>query len=92
VPAEEPHAPNATHLPNCLSEYVSADFPPFDDQPVLAIRKSGYGCSSYELITARYMPEYRPHDPWRMIDGESVKASGHPVLGWKNAFRWLQAS
>lgn len=77
-----------THLPNELSEFVSADYPPIDDKPVLAIRESGYIHCKYELITVRYVKDRI--DPWRTIDGESVKHSGKPVLGWRNAIRWIQ--
>lgn len=78
-----------THLPNELSEFVSADMPPMDDKPVLCIRLSGVTTCKYELITACYHSGRA--NPWRTLDGECATASGHPVLGWKNALRWLQA-
>lgn len=34
-----------------------------ENQPVLAIRLSGYTCSTFELMTARHMPTYRPRSP-----------------------------
>jgi hypothetical protein len=80
-----------SHLPNCLAEFVTADFPPTDNRPVLAIRQSSSNKCNYELITAVYDPEFRPLDPWVDINGNSILDSGHRVMGWKNAFRWLQA-
>ena len=43
---------------------VFSALPP-ENQPVLAIRLSGYTCATYELFTARHMPTYRPRSPWR---------------------------
>lgn len=80
-----------SHLSEELSEFVSVDYPPQDDKPVLAIRLSGYTSAKYELVTARYQPDFRPLDPWRDLGGDSIRDSGGPILGWKNAMRWLQA-
>lgn len=80
----------ASHLPASLSEFASVNFPPTDERPVLAIRHSSSNCCEYELITARYMPEFRPLNPWVDINGDAITDSGQPVIGWRNAFRWLQ--
>lgn len=63
---------------------------PDEDVPVLAIRASGYVCATFELLTARYMPTYRPRSPWRDISNESVFDSGAEVLGWMHAGNWIQ--
>lgn len=63
---------------------------PDDDRPVLAIRLSGYICSTFELLTARYMPVYRPRSPWRDISGEAVGDSGSDILGWAPARDWIR--
>lgn len=82
-----------SHLPAELSEFVSADFPPQDEKPVLCIRRASHNAGvQYELITARYQPSLGAfRHPWRHLDGEPVDETGHQVLGWKNAIRWLQA-
>lgn len=49
---------------------VFGTLPP-ENQPVLAIRLSGYTCSTFELMTARYMPTYRQRSPWRDISGDA---------------------
>lgn len=36
---------------------------PSDTRPVLALRPSSYSCCQYEIVTARYMPAYRPLAP-----------------------------
>lgn len=64
------------------------DRQPESEAPVLAIRRSGYVCSSYELITARFQPDYRPKSPWRDLSGSSVRDSGEPILAW----RWENAT
>lgn len=79
-----------SHLPDELSEFVSADFPPQDGYPVLCIRRSSSIHSKYELLTARYVPDYSMAK-WRDLDGNSVLDSGYPILGWKQARRWLGA-
>jgi hypothetical protein len=86
-------APGITpsHLPEELSEFVTADFPPMDSKPVLAIRESGYNRCRYEIVTAYYDARHYPANPWRGVDGDAITDSGSRVLGWKNALRWLQA-
>src|SRR3546814_3219727 len=49
---------------------------PPENEPVLAIRVSGYTCCTFELLTARYMPTYRPRSPWRDISNDAVADSG----------------
>ncbi len=66
------------------------DYLPKENEPVLAIRLSGYLCSTFELLTARYMPTYRPRSPWRDISNESVFDSGSDVLGWMPARDWIK--
>lgn len=63
---------------------------PDEDVPVLAIRLSGYVCSTFELLTARYMPAYRPRSPWRDISNEAVGDSGSDILGWASARNWIR--
>jgi hypothetical protein len=63
---------------------------PDEDIPVLAIRISGYRCAAFELLTARYMPTYRPRSPWRDISAESVGDSGSDILGWTPAQAWIR--
>lgn len=58
---------------------------PENDRPVLAVRKSGYINSAFEIMTARYMIDYRPKSPWRDVGGDSVTDSGADILGWKYA-------
>lgn len=65
---------------------------PKNDRPVLAIRLSGYVCSTFELLTARYMPAYRRLSPWRDISNEAVGDSGDDILGWRHADDWLALS
>ena len=63
---------------------------PREDQPVLAIRLSGYTCSTFELLTARYMPTSRPRSPWRDISGDAVGDSGSDIIGWCEAADWIR--
>ncbi|MDE8650604.1 hypothetical protein [Novosphingobium album (ex Liu et al. 2023)] len=63
---------------------------PPENQPVLAIRLSGYTCSTYELLTARHMPTYRPHSPWRDISADAVGDSGSDIIGWQSAATWIR--
>ncbi len=63
---------------------------PKDDRPVLAIRKSGYVASKFEVLTARYMIDYRPKSPWRDVSLDAVSDSGEPILGWMYADDMLQ--
>lgn len=52
---------------------------------VIAIREATVSSVRFELLTARYDPEYRHLNPWRMIDGDAVTDSGNEVLGWRAA-------
>lgn len=63
---------------------------PETEAPVLAIRRSGYVCCDFDVLTARYQPNYRPKSPWRDISGDSVRDSGEPILGWRWANEWLR--
>lgn len=62
---------------------------PDHNRPVLAIRKSGYFCATLEVITARYMLDYRPNSPWRMICNDAVGDTGEQILGWREAPDWF---
>jgi len=62
---------------------------PRENQPVLAIRLSGYTCATYELLTARHMPTYRPRSPWRDISADAVGDSGSDIIGWRDAAEWI---
>lgn len=68
---------------------VFGTLPP-ENQPVLAIRLSGYICATFELMTARYMPNYRPRSPWHDISGDAVGDSGSDILGWQLAADWIR--
>ncbi|GGD81863.1 hypothetical protein [Croceicoccus mobilis] len=62
------------------------DAVPENDRPVLAIRPSSYNCCAIEVITARYMPAYRPNSPWRDISGDAISDSGSDkILAWAYA-------
>lgn len=40
----------------------------------------------YEIVTARYMPDYRPLAPWRDLSGDDIADSGSDqVLAWAHA-------
>ncbi|MGC4251390.1 MAG: hypothetical protein QM605_07980 [Sphingobium sp.] len=65
---------------------------PKENVPVLAIRVSGYSCARFELLTARYMPTYRPLSPWRDLGGDAVTDSGSEILGWTTASDWIKPS
>lgn len=58
---------------------------PENSRVVLAIRKAGYIGSVFEIMTARYMIDYRPNSPWRTITWDAVGDSGEQILGWKYA-------
>src|SRR3546814_14342436 len=62
---------------------------PSENQPVLAIRLSGYSCATFGLMTARYMPTYRPRSPWRAISTDAVSDSGRDTLGLREAADWI---
>ena len=68
---------------------VVTGLPP-ENQPVLAIRLSGYTCSTFELLTARHMPTYRPRSPWRDISADAVSDSGSDIIGWQPAADWIR--
>jgi len=70
---------------------VTADTPA-NDRPVIAIRRSGYTCSDFEILTARHMPDYRPHSPWRDLSGDAVGDTGNQILGWRYADELLRFS
>lgn len=65
---------------------------PRENQPVLAIRLSGYTCATFELLTALYMPTYRPRSPWRDISHDAVGDSGSDIIGWREAADWIMPS
>lgn len=62
---------------------------PTENKVVLAIRESGYNNAEYEVMTAKYMPTYRPHNPWQTIGNDSVTDSGSEVLGWAEMDNWF---
>lgn len=62
---------------------------PPENQPVLAIRLSGYTCAVYEVLTARHMPTYRPRSPWRDISGDAVGDSGSDIIDWREGAEWI---
>ena len=49
---------------------------------VLGIRECSTRASKFEVMTVRYMPNYRPHNPWQTVDNDSVTDSGREILGW----------
>lgn len=62
---------------------------PPDDTPVLVVRHSGYTSCEYEVLTAKYMPDYRPHNPWQTLHNDAVTDSGNEVIGWCKMKEWL---
>jgi len=64
--------------------HIDDELPP-ENHPVIALRRSGYVCTTNELITVRYMPTYRPTNPWRDLSDEGVGASGEAVFAWRTA-------
>lgn len=68
---------------------VFSALPP-ENRPILAIRLSGYSCATFEIITARYMPAYRPRSPWRDISNDAVTDSGSDIIGWRPATDWIR--
>jgi hypothetical protein len=62
---------------------------PSHDRPVLAIRRAAYTGCDLEIITARFMLDYRPNSPWRDISGDAVSDSGCEILGWHEASELL---
>jgi hypothetical protein len=82
----ELHSSKMLEKASCNGKLVSvADALPADGRPVLALRRSGYNCCGFEVLTARYMPEYRPFSPWRDISGDAVSDSGSAILAWMYA-------
>ena len=69
---------------------LATDALPCSDRPVLALRRSGYTCAEFEVLTARYMPNYRPQNPWQTIGCDAVTDSGEPVLAWRSADELLR--
>lgn len=65
---------------------------PSHDRPVLAIRVSSYVAAEFEVMTARYMVNYRPRSPWRDIGGDAVSDSGEQILGWREAPELFKAT
>jgi hypothetical protein len=67
-------------------EFTSVlDTCPEFETPVVALRKAQTPATTFEVITARYMPDYRPHDPWRLLNLSAASASGSPILAWSSA-------
>ena len=62
---------------------------PENDRPVLAIRRSACLGAEFEILTARYMPGYRPLKPWRTLFGDDVEDCGYPIMGWRYADKLL---
>lgn len=62
---------------------------PVEDRPVLAIRLAAHTSATFEVMTARYQPGYRPHSPWRDLGNDAVTDSGKEILGWRYADEWL---
>ena len=60
---------------------VSEDFPP-QCKTVLGIRECSTRASKFEVLTVRYMPNYRPLNPWQTLQNDAVTDSGNPILGW----------
>lgn len=55
---------------------------PTADKRVLGIRESSTGGSKFEVMTVKWMPDYRPHNPWQTLGNDAVTDSGNPILGW----------
>lgn len=70
---------------NASFTLAAEELPP-DTGPVLALRPSSHSCCQYEIVTARYMPAYRPLAPWRDLSGDDLADSGSDqVLAWASA-------
>src|SRR3546814_18314787 len=80
---------DATLLPGPAGFIAALGIRPPENEPVLAIRVSGYTCCTFELLTARYMPTYRPRSPWRDISNDAVADSGGDIIGWRPATAWI---
>ncbi|MDR2858593.1 MAG: hypothetical protein LBV50_12225 [Novosphingobium sp.] len=61
----------------------------FDESLALKAWLVQEASACFEVITARYMPDYRPLSPWRDIGLNSVHDSGESVLGWMAMPSWL---
>ena len=81
MPQNPPH-PGVEWIP------VGHDLPKNED-PVLIIRPSGYLSSHYEVLTARYQPNFRPSAPWRDVAGDAITDSGLAPMAWQAKPEWL---
>lgn len=81
-------AATATAEPIRLTPTLPAAFIPVTDgfpkpdKRVLGIRESSTGGSKFEVMTVKWMPDYRPRNPWQTVDNDAVTDSGSPILGW----------
>ena len=71
------------HTPTLPAAFtpVSESFPN-ECKTVLGIRECSTRASKFEVLTVRYMPNYRPNNPWLTVDNDAVTDSGSPILGW----------
>ena len=49
---------------------------------VIVRRPSGYTRVPWEILTAKYDPEYRPLQSWVCIDGSNITESGSEPTHW----------
>ena len=79
-----PSAPEVETRPEDLPVAFTwvGDGLPNECKTVLGIRRCSTRASKFEVMTVRYMPNYRPHNPWQTVDNDSVTDSGREILGW----------
>ena len=58
---------------------------PGNDKPVLIIRDSGVITCKFEICTAKYMPDFRPRNPWLDLGNQPLSDSGSQPLAWREA-------
>lgn len=80
--------PQHAHLPEGFTPVSEAL--PSDDIPVLVLRRSINRNCMFEIVTARYMPDYRPRSPWQDLNHDALTDSGNTALAWREMPDWLR--
>ena len=62
---------------------------PNDREVVLVIRPAGYTSARFEVLTARWYPDYALA-PWRTLGNDSIRDDGEDAVGWRRAPEWLR--
>ena len=74
--------------PICLTPPLPAAFTPVSKglpnecKTVLGIRECSTRAAKFEILSVRYMPNYRPLNPWQTLQNDAVTDSGNPIIGW----------